>query len=396
MALHDEILREIVAGRVPWRFRTRDLKRIPGAARGRYMVGNGEYSEKAINTIPRNHSVCPDGTGPGDYVRKGRKPAFLWFGKGEYELILDREHYLEDASPEDEEFDMAEGDEETLIRGDTHAVSACPLPIKVDGRIVLQLAEQEPDPVPIIVNYIAEQPFQAFYRRKPVDSLKRGWGARLDAYFWPSRDRNWSTTCSRVSGISSQIQRAIEKLEANANDAVAADELLAAFKCTCAWGSVKLPESDSGRLAGEVLRAVQALSNGREPPSGCRLNSAWTKLYAFALPETCVIYDSRVAAALTSILDPAMHLVSGSPSWQPYLRLGTISGRGGSRPRDVSWKWPIGYGNWAGQTAANLLCRKVVDELNRQSIARYDCRKLDDRTPWTLREVEAVLFMEGY
>lgn len=92
------------------------------------MVGNREYSANAINTIPRNHSVRPDGTAPGDYVRKGRKPAFFWFGKGEYELILHYEHYLEDVRPEDEAFDMAEGDDETLIRGNSHVcvVAHCP------------------------------------------------------------------------------------------------------------------------------------------------------------------------------------------------------------------------------------------------------------------------------
>src|SRR2546422_2190737 len=72
MALHDEILREILSGRVPFRFKIRDLKRTPGKVAGRYMVGRGEYSEKAINTIPRNHSVRPDGSEPGDYVQKGR------------------------------------------------------------------------------------------------------------------------------------------------------------------------------------------------------------------------------------------------------------------------------------------------------------------------------------
>jgi len=359
------------------------------------MVGDGEYSENAINTIPRNHSVRPDGTDPGDYVRKGRKPAFFWFGRGEYELILEREHDLEDIGSEDEEFDMAEGDEEALIRGNTHGVSRCPLPIKVDSCLVLRIAEREPDPVAIIVNYIAVQPFQAYHRRKPVGSPVEGWGERLNAYFWPTPDRNWSATYSRVSSISSRIQGAIERLKVRANDAPAADELLAAFKCACAWGSVKLPESDPGRLAKEVLQVVDALSEGREPPSDCRLNSAWTKLYAFALPDRCVIYDSRVAAALTSILDPAARLISGSPKWRPYLGLGTISGRGGSRPRDLSGKWPIGYGSWMGQMAANLLCRKVLDELNEQTKARSDCRKCDD-TPWTLREVEAVLFMEGY
>src|SRR3989441_9397151 len=104
MALHDEILREILSGRVPFRFKIRDLKRTPGKVAGRYMVGRGEYSEKAIKTIPRNHSVRPDGSEPGDYVQKGKEPAFLWYGGGEFELVLDHSHYLQDVTPEDEEF----------------------------------------------------------------------------------------------------------------------------------------------------------------------------------------------------------------------------------------------------------------------------------------------------
>ena len=75
MVFHDEVLRAIRDGWVPWRFRTSDLKKIPGNSAGHYVVGSGEYSENAINTIPRNHSVRPDGTNPGDYVRNGRKPA---------------------------------------------------------------------------------------------------------------------------------------------------------------------------------------------------------------------------------------------------------------------------------------------------------------------------------
>ena len=113
-------------------------------------------------------------------------------------------------------------------------------------------------------------------------------------------------------------------------------------------------------------------------------------------PDRCVIYDSRVATAVTSILDPTMQFVSQGDEWQSYRNLGTVPGRGGSRPRDPRWRWPNGYRVWASQTAANLLCREVLGELNRQAAARPDCRKLNDPSPWTLREVEAVLFMEGY
>jgi hypothetical protein len=50
----------------------------------RAFQGNGEYAENTIDTVPRNHSVRPDGGDPGDYIQKGRKHAFLWHGKGEY------------------------------------------------------------------------------------------------------------------------------------------------------------------------------------------------------------------------------------------------------------------------------------------------------------------------
>jgi len=397
MALHDEILREIKAGRVPRRFKTSDLKRIPGNTAGHYRVGDGEYSENAINTIPRNHSIRPDGTSPGDYVRKDRKPAFLWFGKGEYELFSEHEHNIEDIGPEDEKFDVAEGDsKETLISGTAQGMSPYRLPVKIDSSLLLRIAEREPDPAAIIVSYIATQPFHAYYRRKPNGEPKCGWGGRLEAYFWPEPDCTWPSACVFVSEISSQVHCAIETLRVSSGNTTAARELMDAFKEICSWGRVTLPESDPGRLAREVLGARSALLNGSAPPSACRLNSAWTKLYAFALPDKCVIYDSRVAAALTSILDPVMDLISDSPRWQPYSCLGTISGRGGSRPRDLKWKWPNGYRKWASQMAANLLCRKVVDELNEQSKVRFDCRKFKDCTDWTLREVEAVLFMEGY
>lgn len=396
MALHDDILRDIMAGRVPWRFKTRDLKRIPGTSSRHYRVGHGEYAENSINVVPRNHSVRPDGTDAGDYVRKGRKPAFLWYGHGEYELILHHRHVFEDVSREDEEFDVTEGDGETLILGNRSAISTCPLTMKVNDALVRQIAREEHDPAATIVRYVAENPFQAYYLRKPVGTTKHGWGERLAAYYWPVPDRNWRITCAFVRGLSSEIQQAIRKLEERARDKVAAEDLLNAFKHTCVWGGVKLPESDPYVLAAEVLRAWQRLSDGQEPPSGCRLNSAWTKLYAFALPDKCIIYDSRVAGAVTSILDPAMEQIFHWSKWESYGNLGTVPGRGGSRPRDMRWEWPNGYGVWASQTAANLLCSDVLEKLNRQTTKRADCRKLGDCSPWTLREVEAVLFMEGY
>jgi hypothetical protein len=332
MALHDEILREILAGRIPFRFNVRDLKRSPGIGPGRYKVGLREYSENAINTIPRNHSVCPDGSQPGDYVQKGRKPAFIWYGGGEFELVLDHTHTVQDVIPEDDhEFDASEGDNEALV-GTSGRAARPPFSLQVNVTRLIQIAQREPDPAIVIVRYIAEEPFQAHYRGQPRGPLKSGWGARLMAYFWPRPDDNWPKTSKAVDAFSVQIQRAIAVLEADPRNTAAVHELLTAFKEVCLWGRVRLPETNPFELSTEVLRCCRALSRGAAPPSNSRLNSAWTKLYAFAIPDKCVIYDSRVAAAVTSILDPVIHIVTQVPDWRSYSELGTIPGRGGSRP----------------------------------------------------------------
>jgi len=110
MAFQDDVRLEIEAGRVPKRFKRAHLKKIRARKPGYYRLGNGEYSTNTINTVPRNLSIRPDGADPGDYVRKGRKPAFLWFGNGEFELcttggdIADRD--------EDQESNEAEVQEE--------------------------------------------------------------------------------------------------------------------------------------------------------------------------------------------------------------------------------------------------------------------------------------------
>jgi hypothetical protein len=145
---------------------------------------------------------------------------------------------------------------------------------------VLRIAEKHAHPAPIIVRYIAEMPFEEYRRRKPHGTTKHGWGERLAAYYWRG---DWQTTCARLDGFSSQIQRAITKLNERADDRDAAEELSNAFKDACVWGGVRLPEPESCALAVEVLNVWRLLSRDQERPSGYRLNSAWTKLYALAL-----------------------------------------------------------------------------------------------------------------
>lgn len=83
---------------------------------------------------------------------------------------------------------------------------------------------------------------------------------------------------------------------------------------------------------------------------------------------------------------------AGRQPGRPTKAWGTAPGRGGTRPRQLQYRWPIGYQNWECQLAANVLGSAVRDELNRRTVAFAK----QDGTAWTLREVEAVLFMEGY
>lgn len=395
MALHGEILEEIRAGRIPPRFKTRDLKTRPSHRPGHYWVGSCEFAENALNTIPRNHSVRPDGTDPGDYVRKGRAPAFIWLGNGTFELIGNRADSAD--SIESRDFQLEFAGEVSAKEDSSEIASSGTLCRDLEEVLLRQiLAQERPDPAAIIVRYIAEKPFRRMYRGRPFEDVKQGWGLRLPAYFWPTPDRNWSITLAVIDELADRVQRAIAALDRDAADVGAARNLLAAFEDTCRWGGVKLPEANPNILAQEVVTVWRALKQDQVPSPTCRLNSAWTKLYALALPQWCVIYDSRVAAALTSILDPVMGQVSLWPSWRPYLHLGTIPGRGGSRPRSLNWRWPNGYGVWKSQVAANQLSRAILHDLNHRATGQIDCSKVGARSAWTLREVEAVLFMEGY
>ena len=68
--------------------------------------------------------------------------------------------------------------------------------------------------------------------------------------------------------------------------------------------------------------------------------------------------------------------------------LGTYGGIGGTKPRGTRGKWPSAYGNVDSQLQANTLCKNIVTCLNEKAE--------DNKTDWNLREVEAVLFMDGY
>lgn len=153
------------------------------------------------------------------------------------------------------------------------------------------------------------------------------------------------------------------------------------------------------------VRAVfqDALDDNRA--SIALMNSGWTKVAAFATAhlehvdggKPHAIWDSRVATALIDRLDgqlsaqPAVHARTLFPD------IGTVPGRGGSRPRTFALKWPSGYQRWSTQVNGSALVREMRDRLNAQN-EQFPRMPLPDGTVgnWTTRGVEMVLFMDGY
>jgi hypothetical protein len=384
MALADEIQLDIARGIVPAQFRVGDLTTRP-AGPARFFVGDADYARNAINSIPGNLSISPDGTDPGDYVKRGQTPRFYKIGRGLFELILDHRHQGP-MPPNVAGLNCDEGEDEGLI-GD----GGDDLTIEVPAPARVALASGL-DPAAIIVETLAQRPFQFYSRRGRCwhpTGPGHGWAERLAAYRWPTLTDGWEANDRRINGFVAKGK--VLGRRWNPNDPAFQADLEALFRDVSVWGGVRKPRVSAAVLASTVDTALREIDAGHLPSSA--INSAWTKLYAVLRPDTVIIFDSRVATALTSILDPHMEELHGSAAWAPYAHLGTVGGRGGTRPRRLAHRWPVGYQRWDSQLAANRLGIAVRDELNRRTGPLYSKA---DGSQWTLREVEAVLFMEGY
>lgn len=243
------------------------------------------------------------------------------------------------------------------------------------------------DLVRLLVDWIETEPYQPRYRGHTFDEPVTGWTQRLQGYFWPKPDANLEANHTRLAPL---LGRAAE-LAATAGRWTAAErERAEAFaQDVFRWGGV--PQRpfppDTVELVFQSALQGQALD-------GALMNSGWTKVAAFAtahLPDDrqLAIWDSRVAHALIRRMD-ALLAASGHQAVPTYLAaIGRVPGRGGSRNAiDYTLRWPDGYRCWDSVFAGSALVREIRDELNRR--AEYAGK------PWTARQVEMVLFMDGY
>lgn len=387
MSFHQEVMREVLSGSLREPFGRADLVALhPATEDGRIRIGQSSFAPGGIGSLLAGYACRPDGSNRGDYVN--RLGAHHWHfdrvAHGKYRLHRSSDGGLSEIPPDvevdgsvdgiDGQVDVAATDEDTGLQ-----------PEFTTSAQVRMASLSE-----FIVDAISQTPYKRYFRRQRQhypEVPACGWQARLDAYFWPSLNRGWLDTERVLAALVLEGQALGLGGDSKSLEGAHAG-LSSLFQQVCNWGGVKMPNMQSNELWRVVHASLAGLDTGNPQALTTPINSAWTKLYALLRPEIHVIYDSRVATSLICHADRWLDLTKRTELPELYRGLGTVAGRGGSRPRATQRPWPIGYGRWGAQAAANQLCIDVLDALNASEAS------LGRR--WTLREVEAVLFMDGY
>jgi len=273
------------------------------------------------------------------------------------------------------------------------------LPFKVSPPMLTLLAKLRDDFLRALVAWIEEEPYQPMYRRRPHGPSVKGWSERLKAYFWPQPDFDYKVTCERLLPLLNTASRLSAKVDKNldwTNDE--REEAVVFSVAVFKWGGVPQPlpsAEDARRVFESVLFGVEK--------SGSPMNSGWTKVAAFATAhlenQACrhplAVWDSRVATSITARLDKLLVEAALRAPNKIFTDIGAVSGRGGTRPRQLSLDWPNGYRSWPCQFAGSRLIESLRDILNETS---YPSMPLPDGSAvkWTVRGVEMVLFGDGY
>lgn len=371
MALQDAIQIEIDAGRLQPQWTINDL--LLNVA----LVEN--YRTSTLKTDPPNRSISSPGLnlGNGFRVRKGATPAYVRVGRKGGGFI----YSLVDQGDRLNCFTLQPADNAKSKEADQTS----------HGNDVQKEAAK------LFVEFLRESPFRVRmkngrgFKWYPNEGPAVGWSARLEAYRWGKSD--WIDT-------KKELNKFINTLEALENDykkdQKKSDELIkraiSIYNQIANWGGTRRGKQEDNFQA---LDHLVYLWGGNIK----QVDSTLTKLYALSRPDKFVIYDSRVAAAILRIAEymyPVKYegncfVDSVKEFHKAFPNLGKFNaGRGGTRVKEIfRWSgWPGSYGKCNAQIDANCLCHLIVQELNQSK----ECK----RENWTLREVEAVLFMEGY
>ena len=370
--LRDHIRSEIERGKLKEPFSVSDVTAFTDS-QGRCRVGGGNYDPLWINSYLANHSTGP-GTREGESVRRGGERLFIKHEKrGMYSLDY-------------ETYDLDREELEAIAKEEPRSNAKKSKILPECERIASTFVE-----------YLHNKPFRILQNKGawyPASAVT-GWKRRLDQYHW--NRSSWVTTQVGVNKFIHDIAVLEQKVLSGTTPAALLElEALRIYDAIRKWGN----PNGTIRTGAFVLTCLKNAWNNQIAV----VDSTLTKLYAFTRFNDYVIYDSRVAAAIMTIAEDT-HRFRGErvpiPTGYQIIRVDTVAdfqrefpklgqygGRGGTRPRGYrSTKWPQAYGNVGAQEDANRLCKCIVDALNRSK---------EDGRHWSLREVEAVLFMEGY
>lgn len=272
------------------------------------------------------------------------------------------------------------------------------------------LVPEHDDPVEdymkALVAWIAEDPFQPLYQRKPVGEAISGWDQRLKAIFWPKPRMGYT----ELSHISSPLLYRAGLIGKGVDDGVEwsyEDKQLAIKTANEIFLLYGVPQREV--TAENIERVIRAAveENGE---SSAKMNSGWTQVAAFATHfleavegrTPLVVWNSRIATSIISRLDFLLVEAGCSSPESLFPNIGTVPGWGGTRPRIFSLDWPSGYRQWSTQIAASKLVVNMRDILNtstdNQGNRLYPRMPLagGDRGLWTVRGVQMVLSQDGY
>lgn len=257
-----------------------------------------------------------------------------------------------------------------------------------DGRFFLQA----------LVRQLDLEPFQPVYRKRPQGQPVTGWHARLSSYFWPAPHVGYRETQVAMCELIAASRRLAQALlEGRSWTKEEQDQAVRLAHAVFKWGGVP---QDTRTVNPATVQAVYEAALADDATSQALMNSGWTKVAAFATASMeeevggrpQAIWDSRVATSIVSRLEQVVPADVDMAGLFPDV--GTVPGRGGTRPRPLGRKWPSGYRTWRGQVAGSSVVREIRDILND---SRYPLPKSEGGpTRWTTRDVEMVLFMDGY
>jgi hypothetical protein len=314
------------------------------------------------------------------------------------------------------EQDMFTAYAEARIQADIESPSSAPIiiddaGIEVIGEdiyppIIPTKDASDEDFASALVAWIDEDPFTPMYQREAVADSVSSWHDRLEAFFWPKPRNGLMQVSHSADGLmyrSTLLAKGID-VGLDWNDE---DKELAVKTAEEIFLQSGVPQKEA---TWENIHAVMKAAISKDTNSTAKMNSGWSLIASFAThwlnseegrtPMVC--WNSRVSTSILSRLDFLMVEAGYTELDNRFEHLGTIPGWGGTRPREMTIKWPEGYRSWQTQVAASEFVDKMVNCLNTETKSdgslKYQQMPIPTggRAPWTMLGVQLILFSDGY